>query len=231
MCFSATASFGAGIVLTVLGAITIKKVQHPSQIMFASIPLIFAVQQIAEGVLWLTLPDPRYAKTQISFTYMFLIFAQVVWPIWIPVSILLLEKLTFRKKIQSILVAVGLLVGIYLICCLLMFTVRANIVGYHIRYKVDFPPALRMYGIVLYALASILPSFFSTVKRMWMLGVTILVSYIISAIFYEHYVLSVWCFFASVISISVYVIMMEIAKGRSRDDLTPGSLHKKTSLV
>ena len=162
---------------------------------------------------------------------MFLIFAHIVWPVWIPVSILLLEKPTFRKKIQKILVAVGLLVGIYLTCCLLLYTVRADIVGYHIRYKVDFPPALRMYGIVLYALASILPSFFSSVKRMWMLGVTILISYIISAIFYEHYVLSVWCFFASVISISVYIVMVGITNDKAMDKSLPACFHNKTSPV
>ena len=55
MCFSANASFGAGVVLTIIGVAAIKKVQHPSQILFASIPLLFAVQQISEGILWITL--------------------------------------------------------------------------------------------------------------------------------------------------------------------------------
>ena len=92
MCFSATASFSAGVVLTVIGIATLKKVQHPSQIMFASIPLIFAVQQITEGVLWLALPSTAYPAIQVSFTYIFLFFAQVVWLLWVPLAILLLEK-------------------------------------------------------------------------------------------------------------------------------------------
>ena len=215
MFFSATASFSAGVVLTVIGVATIKKVQHPSQIMFASIPLIFAVQQIAEGILWLTLPNPAYLATQVSFTYIFLFFAQVVWPLWVPVAILLLEKEALRKRVQRYLVAAGVLVGLYLAWCLFKFPVRANIVGYHVDYTLNFPPSLRNYGIVLYALATIIPPFFSPIKRMWMLGVAIAISYIISAIFYEHYILSVWCFFASVISISVYVIMREIKKDYS----------------
>ena len=212
MCFSATASFSAGVVLTVIGVATIKKVRHPSQIMFAFIPLIFAVQQIAEGILWLTLPNPAYVTAQVSFTYIFLFFAQVVWPLWVPLAILLLEKENLRKRVQTVLVAAGALVGVYLAWCLVRFPVQANIIGYHVDYTLNFPPALRIYCIVLYALASIIPPFFSPIKRMWMLGVAIAVSYIISVIFYERYVLSVWCFFASVISISVYVIMREIKK-------------------
>lgn len=39
-----------------IGLAAINKVQHPSQMMFAFICLIFAVQQIGEGILWITLP-------------------------------------------------------------------------------------------------------------------------------------------------------------------------------
>ena len=210
MCFSATASFGAGIVLSIIGVATLKKVQHRSHVLFASIPLIFAVQQIAEGFLWVNLPYAAHGKTIVFFTYVFVFFAQVVWPIWIPVAILLLEKEGTRKKLQKILVAAGLLVGCYLGYCLFNYPVEASIVGYHIKYKVDFPVVPRNVGIILYAMATILPPFFSHIKRMWILGVAISISYIISEIFYEQYLLSVWCFFASIISISIYVIMVEI---------------------
>ncbi len=210
MCFSANASFGAGIILSVIGIAAIKKVERSSHIFFASIPFIFAVQQIAEGFLWLTLPNPEYTAVQGYFTYLFLFFAQTIWPIWIPISILLLEKEASRKRIQIFLVAAGILVGCYLGYCLLLYPVQATIIGYHIKYKLDFPPALKYVVVVFYALSTILPPFFSHIKRMWILGMAILISYIISAFFYEHYVLSVWCFFASVISISVYIIMIEI---------------------
>lgn len=217
MCFSANASFSAGVVLTVIGVATIKKVQHPSQIMFASIPLIFAVQQITEGVLWLALPKTSYPATQVSFTYIFLFFALVVWPLWVPLAILLLEKESIRKRVQRYLVAAGFLVGLYFAWCLLKFPVQSNIVGYHVAYTLNFPPAFRNYSLVLYGLATIIAPFFSPIKRMWMLGVTIAVSFIITAIFYEQYILSVWCFFASVISISVYLIMREINNDYAAD--------------
>jgi hypothetical protein len=211
MCFSASASFGAGVVLTVIGVASIKKTQHPAQLLFSSIPLIFGVQQIAEGVLWLTLPNPEDVNTQKIFTYIFLLFAQVVWPIWVPIAILLVEKSKTRKNIQKVLVGAGLLVGVYLAYCLMTFDVQAKIVGYHISYIQDYPPTLKIYGIILYGMATIAPSFFSHIKRMWMLGATVLVSYIVTAIFYEHYILSVWCFFSSIISLSIYAIMIEIS--------------------
>ena len=210
MCFSANASFGAGIVLTVIGVAAIKKVQHPSQILFASIPLLFAVQQIAEGFLWVTLPNPAYALVSQGLTYVFLFFAQFFWPLWVPIAILMLEKESKRKNIQKILVRIGILVAFYSAYSLLAYPIHAKIVGYHVIYKIDNPNPIGIYGGILYFIATVVPPFFSHIKRMWMFGTTIFISYIISIIFFDHYVVSVWCFFASIISISIYAIMLEI---------------------
>ncbi len=219
MCFSSNASFGAGVVLSVIGVASIRKVQKPRQLLFASIPLIFAVQQVAEGVLWVTLPNPDDITTQKSSTYIFLFFAQILWPLWVPVAILLLEKNDTRKKVQKILIGAGVLVGFYLAYCLMSYHVQAKIIGYHIAYIQDYPASLRVYVIGLYALATVAPPFFSHIKRMWILGAAILIAYLITAVFYEHYILSVWCFFSSIISISVYAIMVEISN--SKHPLSP----------
>lgn len=214
MCFSAGASFGAGAVLTVIGVVSIKKTHRASQLLFASIPFVFGVQQIAEGVLWRTLPNPDYLNTQKIFTYIFLFFAQVLWPLWVPIAILLLEKNATRKIIQKVWVVAGLMVGLYLAYCLMAFHVEAKIVGHHIAYLQDYPDSLRKYVILLYAFATIVPPFFSHIRRMWMLGISILIAYVVTAVFYNHYILSVWCFFSSIISLSVYAIMVEISNKR-----------------
>lgn len=212
MCFSASASFGAGAVLTLIGVASILKVKHPSHMLFASIPLIFAVQQTAEGFLWKTLPIPAYGAAQVTFTYIFLFFALVVWPVWVPLAVLRLEKRPHRRNILRVLAVAGILVGAYLGYCLYTYPVHAAIVGYHVDYTLDFPQNFKYANTILYGLATVGPQFVSPVKRMWVLGLAVGISYIISAIFYEHYVLSVWCFFASVISIAIYIVMREVEK-------------------
>jgi len=210
MCFSASASFGAAVVLSAIGVAAIKKVQHPSQILFASIPLLFAIQQISEGILWLTLPNPEYAGLSQVMTYVFLFFAQFFWPLWVPIAILMLEREDKRKKIQKVLIGIGVIVAFYSAYSLISFDLHANIVGYHITYTVDNPDPLRKFGGIFYFIATVVTPFFSHIKRMWMFGTSIFISYVITAIFYDHYVVSVWCFFASIISISIYAIMIEI---------------------
>jgi hypothetical protein len=60
MCFSAGASFAGGVIITGIGVATFRELHKPSQLVFASIPVFFGVQQIVEGFLWLTLPDINY---------------------------------------------------------------------------------------------------------------------------------------------------------------------------
>ncbi len=213
MCFSANASFTAGVVLTTIGVVSIRKSQTRAHLLFAAIPLIFAIQQITEGIVWLTLLNPGHTALLKIATVVFLMFAQVIWPLWVPIAVLFLEKGETRKKIQKVLVGMGGLVGLYLAYCLMVYPVHAEIIGYHVTYKQDYPSRLANIGAILYVIATIAPPFFSHVRRMWMLGLTVLISYLITELFYEQYLVSVWCFFASVISISVVVIMVEIKKG------------------
>ena len=98
MCFSPEASFAGGIIISAIGVATLRKVHNPSQIVFASIPLFFGIQQIAEGFVWITLPGHDYINLQKISTYLFLIMAQVIWPLMIPVSIMLMEKNNQKKK-------------------------------------------------------------------------------------------------------------------------------------
>jgi hypothetical protein len=212
MCFSASASFGAGAVLSVIGVSSLRKVKSSHEAFFAGIPLLFAIQQITEGFLWLSLSNPVYAPARWPATYIFLFFAQIVWPFWVPYSILKLENEKKRKKVLKVLAALGALVSLYLGYCLISFNVEAKVFGQHISYEQDYPESLSRYGGALYIIATILPPFFSGFKKMWSLGTAILISYIITTIFYTDYIVSVWCFFAAVISVTVFVIMTEVKK-------------------
>lgn len=212
MCFSATASFSAGIVLTVIGVASIKKCNYKSHLLFASIPFIFGVQQFSEGILWLIIPRGNYFVLQKMATYIYLFFAHVLWPLWVPIAILLVEKTNSRKLFQKLYVAIGIMVSIYLAYCLINYNVDAKIEGQHINYILGYSDLMNNFWIFSYAFATILPPFFSHIKLMWILGITILVSYIITQLFYEHYILSVWCFFSSIISLMVYYFVKRLSR-------------------
>jgi len=212
MCFSAEASFAGGVIISAIGVVTVRKVHKPSQILFASIPLFFGFQQIAEGLLWITLPSSEYIGLRHVSTYIFLAMAQVVWPMLIPLSVLLMEKSQTRKKWLLGLFFTGLLLSLYYTICLILFDVRPQIQGFHVYYENDFPVSLRMVAFGIYLIATITPLFVSSIKRTHMLGILMTLSCLITGIFFTQYLLSVWCFFAALISAVIYWILSDSKK-------------------
>jgi len=209
MCFSAEASFAGGIIISTIGVATIKEVHKPSQLVFASIPLFFGAQQITEGCLWLTLPNSEYSNVQMFAKYIFLIMAEVLWPMMIPLSVLFMEKNNKRKKILWILLFMGISASLYYAYCLLFFNVTPQIMGYHIQYRTDFPKFSTSLAFIIYFIASITPLFISSIQRTHLLGILMFLSCVVTAIFFWQYLASVWCFFAALISGVIFWILRD----------------------
>ncbi len=212
MCFSETVSFGAAVALTTIGVFTLKKVEKPNQILFASIPLLFALQQFTEGFVWMSLMHPKYAAMEHSATILFLFFAQVLWPLFVPLSMFIMEKNKARKTILMSFAILGIVVALYRFYWLLDINIQAKIIENHITYKFDTRSDFTKYYSVVYFLTTVVSTFISTVKKMKILGIAILLSVIISRIFFYHYFISVWCFMAAIISVFVYIIVKEMQK-------------------
>ena len=203
MCFSAGASFGASVILGTIGVVTVKKTTDRTQVPFAAIPLIFAVQQFSEGVLWIGLTDPAHASWQHLPVYIFLIFAQLIWPSWIPFALLRLETNPARKKWLQVFLAMGLTTSGYLLYCLFFYEVSAEIQSGHIHYILNFPFALAWITSILYFIPTVMSLFVSSIKGMMALAFAILISFFATKIFFDDYLISVWCFFAAGLSLMV----------------------------
>ena len=209
MCFSPEASFAGGIIISSVGVITYKKVHNPSQILFATIPVFFGVQQIVEGTLWLTIPNPDFEVLKNISTYLFLIMADILWPVMIPLAVLFMEKNERKRKIMKILLGFGILLSSYYGVCMLLLNVTPEISGYHVYYNTDFPKSLSMVAFFIYLVVTITPLFISSIKRTHLLGILMFLSCLVTAIFFTQYLTSVWCFFAALISGVIYWILHE----------------------
>ena len=158
MCFSATASFIAGGALTVIGVVTVKLAANRKELPFAVIPLLFGIQQIIEGGLWLSF---NYDITQLKVvtTYMFTLFSHVLWPIYMPFAVRSMEQKPWRKKIMLGFQLIGLGVGIYLFMLIATLPLTA-VAGEHIIYV---SPHFYEWAVMAFYIASTcLVSFFSS---------------------------------------------------------------------
>ncbi len=200
MCFSATASFVAGVGLLGVGVATLKKAEKKAEIPFAMIPLLFGVQQIIEGILWLSFGFDVALLTVIT-TYAFSLFSHVVWPIFVPFSIWLLEVVPWRRNVIAGFQLVGLAVGAYLLYFIVKFPVTAE-AGEHIIYL--SPHFYQIPTMGFYLAATCIGSLFSSHKLVNVFGALAFVLFGIAYWFYAAALFSVWCFFSAVLSLIIY---------------------------
>ena len=198
MCFSATASFVAGSALSAVGVITIKKTKRKAEIPFAMIPLLFGIQQIIEGVVWLSFGS---SLLNIIATYAYSLFSHVLWPIFVPLSVGLLETVPWRKKVLLVFQFIGMAVGLYLLYFLVKFPITSRVINESIVY--DSPHFYLILVLIFYFAATCISSLFSSHKIINVFGVAALLSAAVAYGFYAQSFISVWCFFAAILSVIV----------------------------
>ena len=214
MCFSPEASFSAAIVLTGTGTAAIRLAPNRPYRVLAGIPVIFGVQQFAEGMLWLSLLYPGWAAWRDIAMYCFLIIAQAVWPFYVPLAISLAEYNQRRARILRLLTGTGLIFSAYSLFALYQYPVSAAAADGHIRYDLGYALSRQWYYGLLYFIPTILAPLCSGRRQLRWLGYLFLASYILSRLFFHVYVISVWCFFGALIS---FLILWMVYRSRERD--------------
>lgn len=202
MCFSATASFVAGTTLSAIGVATLTNVRRRNEIPFALIPLLFGIQQLIEGVIWLTFTRDAPLLRQ-TMTYAYSGFSHVLWPIFIPLALGVLERERWRRRVLGVFGMAGLAVGLYLLYFLVTAPVVARVVSRHIVY--ESPHFYILPVMALYLAATCVSAFFSSHPFVRLFGVLALLSFAAAWAIYAHALVSVWCFFAAGLSILLYV--------------------------
>lgn len=198
MCFSATASFSAAAITGALGLATLRGVSRPGEWPMAAVPMIFALQQAIEGCLWLILDDGMMPGLATPLTYGFLFFAEVWWPIFVPVAVVLAEPEPKRRLLLLAPLILGVGAGLYLFWAISTHAQQAAILAEHIVYLGDKGPPFVLGAA--YFVATVLPPLLSSRRTIAVLGLIVLVGAAVAYIAYWQAFVSVWCFFAAAAS-------------------------------
>ncbi len=201
MCFSASASFTAGAVLTGIGVLTLRRVTQSRDYVFAAIPILFAIQQLIEGVIWLSFQyDVPRLNTLMTDVYSF--FSHVLWPVYVPLAVFLIEPLSSRRRVLGVFVVGGIGVGAYLLYVLLAFPPVSRITGHHIEYVM--PHFFAGPVMTMYLLSTTVSPIVSSHRMVKAFGVLALLSFAAAYYFYATWFISVWCLFAALLSAIIY---------------------------
>lgn len=199
MCFSPTASFTAAAVIGALGLVAVSRARTPSELPLAMTPLLFAAQQALEGFIWLRLPIAPQGAATGALILTYLVFAQVLWPVWGPAAMLCLEQDPRRRRLMAPWLAVGVAVSAYLLWGLLSRGDGASIAEGHISYETGQVHLTAAGAGYLAAIG--LPPLMSSSRSVLVFGIIVMFGWIVAYIAYQQAFQSVWCFFAAAASV------------------------------
>ena len=202
MCFSAHASFIAGTALSAAGVVTLRMTARRAEIPFAMIPLLFGIQQLVEGMIWLSFRDGS-AWPNASLTLVFALFSHILWPIFVPFAVARLEVVPWRKNALAVSQIAGVTVGLYLLYFIVRFPVTSRVLGNHIVYQ---SPHFYVVGAtLLYVVGAVGGCLLSGSKIIRAFGVLLLVTFAAAYAIHAATLISMWCFFAALMSVIVYL--------------------------
>jgi hypothetical protein len=212
-----TSTAPAGLVLLGLSVVTLRAARRPRELPFAAIPLLFAIQQLVEGVIRLTF-DHEAPVLNAVMTHVSSFFSRVLWTAYLLVAVLLIEPPGWRRTSMAAVAAAGLAVGAYLMYTLAAFTVVARPTGQHIEYV--SPHFFVAAAMSLYLLSTCVGPILSTDRLVRVFGVLALLSFGAVYYFYATWFISVWCFFAALLSVIILArwrIRVGALTGRHRE--------------
>jgi hypothetical protein len=201
MCFSATANFVGSGVLGAVGAVTLTQVKHRRELLFASLPTLFAIHQFTEGFVWLGLDGYLSPTVTHDMGAAFVLYAQGLLPFLLPMSVMLFERTQARRRAMMPFTVLGGLLTLYMLWGLAAYPLQVRVEGNSIVY-VNWATNMTWVA-VLYVIATCGSLFFSKVKVMVWFGAANL-GILLAVMAVKRYAFtSLWCAYAAVASVII----------------------------
>jgi len=223
MCVSATVSYSATAVLVTTGLYAVRQArQLPGPYrLWAVIPVFFGIQQAFEGRVWQLL-DAGNTGAAIPYAQGFHFFSHFLWLWWLPLCSYLVETGKIRQRLIGGFALFGVFAGTLVYSVILSHPewMSAAIREHSIYYRFSVPYRDSIHLPIptagLYALTVLVPLLISSQRLIRIFGVLVLLSMMLASKAYGHAYISVWCFFAAVLSLYlVYMIRHLVAESKS----------------
>ena len=201
MCFSAAANFTGSGILGTIGVLTLTRVKHRRELLFASLPTLFAIHQFTEGFVWLGLDGVLSPTVTHAMAAAFMLYAQGLLPFLAPLSVLLFEPdVRSRRRMLPFLV-IGSLTALYTLWALIAYPTQTFIKNNSIVYI--NPATNNTIVAILYVVATCGSLLFSKVKDMVIFGLANLAILLVVMAVKRYAFTSLWCAYAAVASVII----------------------------
>jgi len=201
MCFSATANFVGSTVLGAVGVVTLTKVKHRRELLFAALPILFAIHQFIEGFVWLGLDGILSPVVAHDMGAAFMLYAQGLLPFLLPLSVLLFEPTANARRRMLPFLILGGGTTLYILWAFTAYPLQLFVKGNSIVYINQ--ATNNMTVAVLYVIATCGSLFFSKVRAMVIFGAANLAILLAVMELKRYAFTSLWCAYAAVASVII----------------------------
>jgi hypothetical protein len=224
MCFSPEADFTASVVVGAVGVETLRHVRTKRELIVGALPLLFALHQFTEAFVWLGLRGEVSAGLDHTATDIYVIYAYAVLPVIVPVGFYLIEPSSKRRRWVLPFIALGVLVGGYMLWRVTQYPIYAHEQAACINYLTNTP--LETQAAVVYVIATCTPALLSSRRYLQWFGVVNLVGVAIAFNVREAEFTSVWCLYAALVSV---LILEHFRRQRRLERVMPGAPSQATA--
>jgi hypothetical protein len=202
VCFSAEADLVAGAVVGGIGIDALRHIRRPADRLLAAVPIVLAVHQLIEALVWLGLEGHVGDALWRTALYLYLGIAFGVMPVLMPAAIGALEHVASRWR-SIVFTALGGVVAVTLMYSVVRGPVRARIEGHHIAYSVDLWHGGLIVALYVLATCGLFP--FSQHRYVQWFGAANLLGVAFLVWLDKNGLISLWCAWAAVTSVAIAV--------------------------
>ena len=205
--YFAVLNFTLSGAIGLVGLLTFTKVSTPREVVFASLPLLFALHQFTEGFVWLGVSGHIEQRALELAAGIFIYYAQGVLPFLVPLAIWLIEKDGYRKKILGILSLLGLSLAVYTMYGLAIVPSSVTVVNDTLSYT--NPWTKNIYDATIYILTTCGALMLSSSIAVSLFGLLNLIGLTIIFLLRPYGFTSLWCLYSAAISGLLYFHFLE----------------------
>jgi len=218
MCFSAQADLVGGVVLGAIGFDALRHIpQRPRHRALAALPLLLAAHQFVETFVWWGLQGHVSSAVGDLATWLYLLFAFWVLPIYVPLAVFLIEPPGRRRRIIAGFVGLGAIVSTTLLLAMLDGSVTATLGDHHLSYGIGLHAGFAV--TACYVAATCGAMLFSGYRQLFLFGLVNLVAIAVLARLAISGFASLWCAWAAVTAAVIALHLRHGETHRSRIDV------------
>lgn len=218
MCFSPQADLVGGLVIGVIGIDAVRHVRRRhDHLAFAALPLLLAAHQVVEAFVWWGLQGVAPAGLGHAATWVYLLFAFVVLPVYVPLAVRSLEPPGRRRVMMSGFVAAGGVVAVVQLAGMLRGPVTARLGDHHLAYGTHLHAGFAISAV--YVVVTCGSLVLSGYRRIAVFGVVNLVAVAVLAEATIDGFASLWCAWAALTGAAIAWYLRQTDVRRSVADV------------